>query len=245
MLSENQTLKNNDDLILEIEAALRLLDQLVEKRGIKGKIYSEKSFKKFLDLDVDTQKTITDGLCRYVAGLQKWDNLIQDNEELNRNEEIDCLKFALEEFDLKLSDDDTSFIDEGDIVEVYDEKGIQLYRNFQLLRINPYDLLTVISHDWKSLYDRAEWVTDSIANRIGEVMQSDSGKAAPFQIDAHTMKAVSHRDQVLVTINLKYIKPVYSKKTGKKCGFIATQFNSPILLEGESVNQVTMFRKLN
>ncbi len=205
-------------------------------------LYTEESFCMFQFLPVEKQAEIIKNLINYFNVLDESKLSKSITSKMSKNDEIECVQDALNQFNMSVWDDDLNFISEGDIVEIYNNKNIQVYRNFQLLKVNPYDLLTVLTHDWQALYDRATKITVKIGHKITEVMTSELTSAVPFSIPEHSMKAISKEDQVVVSIRLKYIKPVFNINKTKKIGFIATQLNSPVILEGGNVDSVSMLK---
>jgi len=102
--------------------------------------------------------------------------------------------------------------------------------------------LTILTHEWTSLYERASTVTDAILRKVEEVMNSNTISATPFQIPEHLMKTLSDTNPVIVNIRLKYVKPVFNQMTGQKRGFIVTQHASPVVLSGDDTFAVNMLR---
>lgn len=158
-----------------------------------------------------------------------------DDEPLSKEDEIECLERALSEFGFCFPDGDFSFLESGDIVEAYSLDHIQFYRNFELLKINPFDITTVLTYRWDELYERPKVINRKIHEKISLVLDSDSCEHVPFNIPTHHLKACNEetKDYLVAEINLKFIKPVFLKKDlSKKVGFVCTQEATSIILSG-------------
>lgn len=142
--------------------------------------------------------------------------------------EVSCLQASLNGLGLKTGDDDFSFIDSGDIVEVYGIDGKQQYRNFEFIKLCPYDLLMVHTHEWYVLYERAPETNLQINQYIKYVIGSDCTKSIPFDIPKHLLLVPKSEEEAAFSVNLKWIKPLFNLKTEIKTGFVATLLVEPI-----------------
>ena len=230
-----KTLTELDYEILNAIYDLEKVSQSISSIVVK----TEKSLNFLFSLDQDRKKTVLEGLRNYIKVLSfKSFFPSTEDETLEIGDEIECVTWALNEYGFCTFDDDYSFIDSGDIIEAYVATGIQIYRNYELLKVNIFDILTLLSHEWPNLYQRSSLVNDQIQECIQQVMISDSTSAVPFNVPRHQLKAINgdSSEEIVAEINLKFIKPLYSKKTFKKVGFIATQKNSPIIFSGKEAS---------
>ena len=236
----------NKDQITDtrIEIGLGRLQSIFADKGIEVLTHLPSSLKAFQLMPTQRQQIVQKNIENYSRIIAAAKFELEEDDLISKDDEVECLQHAFEEYDFKFKDDDFDFIDEGDIVELYSAENIQLYRNLQFLKVSPYDLLTTLTNEWTTLYERPNEVTKAIMDRVGEVMTSNLTAAAPFGVGPHLMKAVSKQDQVIVSISLKYIKPVFSTYNNNKVGFVVTQQNSPVILAGEETDRVSMLRKV-
>lgn len=239
-------LKESDEASLDL-AMLNILDQLqfcLSKKGSRIGVYSPHSINKLLQMEYSELENLKKHLSCFLNIVERFDFNLQEDEFLSQSDEVECLKHAFDEYGLCFGDEEFGFISQGDIVELYNLENIQIYRNLEFLKVAPYDLATILSSKWTDLYERPSDITQAIATRVGEILSSNVIKASPFNVPIHPMKAVSNAEQVVVEINLKFIKPVFDRVTKEKRGFVATQMGSPILLSGDETLKLAMIGKV-
>ena len=162
--SSSNSSENLEDLLFRINR----LEKMALQKGIKVKTYSPQSLEIFSSLAVAKKRKIIDGLENYMTILSCLKPTLSDEGlgHLTQKEELECLGMALEEFGMETDDNNFDFISAGDIVEVYNFENIQLYRNLELLKINVYDLITVLLVSWEELYERPSIITKKIASKV-------------------------------------------------------------------------------
>jgi len=228
-------------------AMINILDRLqfcLLEKGSRIGVYSAHSINKLLQMEYSQLEDVKKHLSCFLKIVERFDFKLQEDEFLSQSDEVECLKHAFNEYGLCFGDDDFDFISQGDIVELYNLENIQIYRNLEFLKVAPYDLATILSSKWTDLYERPSDITQAIANRVVEILNSKIIEASPFNVPIHPMKAMSNAEQVVVEISLKFIKPVFDKDTKEKRGFIATQMGSPILLSGDETLKLAMIGKV-
>lgn len=224
----------------EILTALDELDLTAKKLGHPIIPYCPNSLAGIRELNSSMQAEILDTVTTYNNILKSQIKNHNPNEQMTLAEEIECLDFALNNFDLRTADNDYSFIGPGDIIEVYDAtKNTQIYRNLALLEISIYDFLTLLSCEWFVLHERPKLITEQIFAKIQSVMTSDQVGAVPFNIVKHILKAKSDEEVNVANVELKYIKPLFDLNTGNKTAFIATQKGGLSVVRGEDTQKIT------
>lgn len=76
---------------------------------------------------------------------------------------------AVQHLGLKLQDDFMDLIDEGDVLEIYDLKNRQIYRNLEFFTYCPYSLEQVIGVDWTKASKREMKLSFSAFKLIAEM----------------------------------------------------------------------------
>ena len=234
----------NASSFVQLEKTLELLNELSDIGKIKNvifKTHSEKSLRDFINLEEKKRVQIYLHLNDYLNSLRSVETFKNQDDELTREDELECLEHALNTFKLKSLGEDTNFIEENDIIEIYNNQGIQIWRNFELLKLSPYDLLTLLMYEWYVLYERSKIINQKIMDRIQYLISLNNSSATPMQIEKHTMKAKSAEEELVVSINLKYFKPLFSKINGERMGFLVTTKSSPFVLRGEDSEKVKFF----
>ncbi len=223
----------------EIVSNLDLLKEIASQKLIKINTYTDSSLNDFEQKDDEKKIDILNTVKNYISILES-SKINAQTCELSYSEEIDCLDYALNCFGLKLGDKDYSFIEKNDIIELYSFENKQLYRNLEFLKVCPFDFLTTICHEWFVLFERPAQITEAIMARVAHVMGKNSSAHFPMDIPKHTLIASGHADKILTEVELKYIKPVYDKKTNIKAGFIVTNENIPLLARDQNLNVKTL-----
>ncbi|WP_409477603.1 hypothetical protein [Pseudobdellovibrio sp. HCB154] len=97
------------------------------------------------------------------AYFEQWSNWIDPGPSREPIEDIElkCLKKALHHYGLKASDDFLRTIAKDQIVEVYGDEMIQLYRSLSFFQITGYSLLDIIVHEFYHLWERSTKAIES------------------------------------------------------------------------------------
>ncbi len=132
----------------------------------------------------------------------------------------------LDKYSLRVPFAPEEFIADGDIVEVYTEDFVQLYRNNNFFKYCSYDLKTLLQHPFDVLFRRDEEVTRKIAERALECLNHGKG-IEPVGIEPHLMQEHFARNNRVFRIEHKYCSPVFSKVTGQVMGFFCSQRATP------------------
>lgn len=156
----------NDPLNLKLLETLTRFSNLLKTYNFDVKVYSEKSLKKLNEMPEKRKAEI----CEYY---QNWINWIEseDSQEIEEIEKV-CLKKALDLFELEVSDDFLKTLQKGQIVEVYGEDMIQLYRSLNFFKITSYSLLDITVFEWYLLWNRPSKAIQETLNDLNEVITS-------------------------------------------------------------------------
>ena len=141
---------------------------------------------------------------------------------INLSQEVRLLKLALEKFGLKIKD--PGFIerlDEGDIIEVYNSEGIQLYRSWSFFKICSYSLVDLLVYDWNTLYERPVSIVNSLMELAPKLFQPET-MTVPYGLpDYILIERYRERNRAL-NVKMKLASPLIDKKTGATVAFLST-----------------------
>ena len=165
---------------------------------------------------------------------------VSQSQDLSVTEEVNCLKESFEVLGIEFSGSDEygEMIEPGDIIEIYNHENIQVYRNFQFLKICPYDLLTILAYEWPQLYERAHSVTENLIQTAQSVMEADSEEVRKFDVPSHTLRPILINNAPIYSIEMKYIKQLRNVESGERFGFIVTQSMSSVVAEDAASRKV-------
>lgn len=229
----------------EVLAVCEVLDRLRSiglRKGMDIKVYSDRSLKNYLNLTSDQQISIIDNLELYVSMLEETPSMEKETDFFSVEDDIDTLKFALDNFKFRITDDDYSFIEEGDLIEIYNIDNIQIWRNLALLEINVFDLLTVLTEQWFDLYERSEEVTKVIIEKATRVLLDEKiTTRVPCDVPTHALKAKSDVEEATVIVRFKWFVPLFHQVTGRKVAFLLCQRNDSEVFTGVTSQKIQCF----
>lgn len=209
--------------MLALNRALDQLNRALKAHGLPQNDPTPEAVLRYQQKQANERADILNGITVYTDILINSIYRQQMNPELPLQEmEFLRMRQAAEEFHLRILDDNLhNYIEEDDVVEIYDSQDRQIYRNLRYCQLCSYSLLDVAVHNWQELYDRPKLVIERIVARATEIIVTNS-LTRPFQIPRHILREKLIYSQTLRTflINLKYVSPIMDLKTGKRVGFI-------------------------
>lgn len=129
-------------------------------------------------------------------------------------------QIALDSLGLLAPKDFLSYVRRGDVVEIYNQDHIQVFRSFNFFRLCNYNLDDVLLNKWYVLYDRNPLITQAIIDEI-ERNLSGPGCITKFSLPAHVMtEKFSHPQGVFLT-KFKYVASAFCGPE-RRDGFITT-----------------------
>lgn len=142
--------------------------------------------------------------------------------QIQFNPEARELENFLKERDLYLPFDSADYIDPGDLVEVYSEDCVQIYRNSNLEKICSYDRQTLETQPFNVLFRREDKITEKL---VARALQCISGQKSieKINVEPHHMQENYAANSKVFYIEEKWCSPVFSIKTNNVMGFFATQ----------------------
>ncbi len=220
-----------------LENLLIDITQLLTNKSIVVRPFSSESLKQYSSLLPTQKDLITQQLKNYYSLLQQITKLNSENpNSISIQEEISHVKLALKHFNLKCINDDYSFIQKGDLIEIYSLDMIQLYRNIEFFRQCSYDLLTLVTFEWPVLYERSKLITNNIVTRARQIMTT-AHKAEPYLIPVHTLKERYVDAKNIFSVNLKSMVPLIDITTNERKGGLHS-IQSTLILDKDDNTQL-------
>jgi PAS domain-containing protein len=219
---QKQVLKANplQSAKFELDQQLQLLKVHLQAHQQAHVEPTDYSLEKFLELPLDKQQEI-------VAMLARYNSLLKiENEEMSlpgTNIEVSRLTRAVREFLMQIVDDSIlSLIEDGDVVEVYDSQGRQIYRNLMFCKLSSYSLLDVAVNTWQELYERPMSSMQGIYEKVVEQMTT-AVMTRPYEVESHILKEkfIYAKSQKVFLMNMKYISPLCDVQSGQRVGVIS------------------------
>ncbi|MBL7687464.1 MAG: hypothetical protein JNJ49_05475 [Bdellovibrionaceae bacterium] len=108
-----------------------------------------------------------------------------------------------------------------DVIEVYDSRGTQMWRNFNYMKICSYTLEELLCHDWPTLYIRDEKLTDQLVKLMVDTVTSGLRGANFIDVDYHLVEERFSTDRFRLNVRHDYICALL-RKGGQCDGFLIT-----------------------
>ncbi len=136
------------------------------------------------------------------------------------DDSVRLARAALSTLRLLVSDEIYRLIRRSDIVEIYNQDHIQVFRSFNFFRICNYNLDDVLLNKWYVLYERSPVITQTIMEQV-EGHQKGTRCISDFEVPVHPMKEKYAEPQGVFLTKFKYLATVYSGPE-QRAGFLTT-----------------------
>lgn len=224
----------------DAESVLNKLSfQIGRKIGNEIAPFSTQAVERFCDIESSRQQQILGTVSRLSDLLSNTETepATENGEHPEKAEILMALKF----FGMELRDDIWKHISPDEIIEIYDDSDIQIFRSLNFFKISSYSLLDLLTHEWFHLWERPKSVLDQMMNLMGR-LHSSIDTVEQAGIPTHILKeiledkenGISSRKSVQIDFNVAC--PLY-KIGGGRSGYIVT-CKAKVLDQGESVDKV-------
>jgi hypothetical protein len=237
MGSESAILLNNEsfnrsksilkfaDFEVEVLSKVLKLSEIVKNQGFQCEAYSTKSLEIFKNLE-DSRKiqvrNYVENSLMVAQTASTWEPDLPREKDSNRA----TIEQALKLYGLEIRDDLWSVVDRDDIIEIYNQDQIQIFRTFNFFKITGYSLLDLLTIEWFLLWKRPSLVVaelTSLAKRVGDGLMSGlehTGVSPHIVVEDYTSEADSKPRSAKAIF--KYTCPVYKEGLPIRAGFIIT-----------------------
>ncbi len=158
---------------------------------------------------------------------------------------------ALQFFDLKLRDDFWATVQPHDILEIYNEDGIQVFRTFNFFETSGYSLTDLLINEWYNLWERPKFVLQRIFEYSNGIMSGEMTGVVKMDISKHIVKEIySATDELAgftprsTLVEFGHICPLYNPKNNfdsKVTGIIVSSTAQTHTMGSEDTRKVILF----
>lgn len=142
--------------------------------------------------------------------------------QFTREKEIPYLMTALRKAGLRLGDSSIlGFIEDDDLIEIFDSQGVQLYRSWSCYKYCVYSLAELLIYDWDTLYIRPSWVAKKLYEMVPLVFQGGVG-TIPFNFPEYAMTERLMKNDRVLMFQMKYVSPLLCEDTRRTLACICT-----------------------
>ncbi len=212
---------------------------LLEKFDYSVRVFSDSALQKLSEVSIEKKQQIA-------ADFESWAQWIEPLDPRSYDNELTLLKRALDKHGFEADERFLKTLEKDQIIELYNENMIQLYRSFNFFKITGYSLLDISVFEWYILWDRPQKILESIGEEINESLQVYT-PIKKFKTGRHLVREVFNttksgsfvpRASLLTPVNLGSLKPTRPTKFNKnnKHGFICTSTGELIAIGKETEN---------
>ena len=211
MLSTNEGQLNleGSKVYESFSETVHAIDQLHDWKNEDIEIISKKSQdiqKKFLSLPPPIQLRLHSDLLSYYQCCVKC-----LSEEKSLLDAASHIWFFFNLLKLRPPSDLFSTLESGDLVEVYDNTGLQVFRSFKLLSFTSYSLEDILVYRWDELFERDESITQQLISQAQTVLSSgDFSTQWNCVPDIHLVKEINSEEKRCFALRFKRIAPLKS-----------------------------------
>ncbi|MFL5814654.1 MAG: hypothetical protein ACJ763_13850 [Bdellovibrionia bacterium] len=219
-----------------VEAATRFAI-LLNRMGYPAQAYSESALQKVTVTPAPQKELIA-------SHLESWSEWIEPlDPSKSYDNEISLLLRALAKHGFDLDEEFFKTIEKDQIIELYDEDMIQLYRSFNFYKITGYSILDISLYEWYVLWDRPRQSLESIGAELQEALKTYI-PVKPFQTKTHLVREIFNaaksenfkpRAALLTPVRLGTLMPKPFSTNNKK-GFICTSTGEMIAIGKDAQN---------
>lgn len=124
-------------------------------------------------------------------------------------------------------------LEDDDKIEIYDLNGVQIWRNFNVMRICSYTLEEIYSFSWEERYDRSPLDTKIAVEAVQHVLTNTDGKVYHANIKNHEVIERFSSKRYILDASHEYLSPLYGK-AGSVSGFVVV---SKVKIKGQKKQQ--------
>lgn len=100
-------------------------------------------------------------------------------------------------------------IDEDDIIEVFNDKGVQIYRSWSFFKFCSYSVVDLVSSDWNTLFARPSWIVEQLMKLVPAVF-APGAVTMPYNVDEYLVRERISEKRNTLLFKMKYVSPLIS-----------------------------------
>ena len=122
------------------------------------------------------------------------------------------LWYAIRKLNLLPGHDLFELLEDSDVVEIYNNQGVQVFRNHRFFDISSYDFPEIFVYPWHELYGREAHITDEIMKYAISVFSGECQKTIDMShVPRHRLTENFSPEGFVMTMDERYFSPLKSK----------------------------------
>jgi len=212
-------LENEDHNIIEFTSLAKQTVQFAKLADCKLAAFSGPNLPFFSKLGILEQRN---AITRLQIYNQICSDVLADGKSLKDSKALTW--YALKKFNFVFSSDLFQYIQDDNIIEVYDRDNVQIFRNFHFFDVSSYTLEDLICRPWTDLFLRAnEEQTRTLVNACLKFFTKEVTTVTPMShVGSNRIVESDSPFSFEVDAVIDYIAPLYDKSR-YPCGFIAIE----------------------
>lgn len=219
---QSQALSHNPEVYSLSEAIYNLAQKVskeIQRRGFSIKMPGSSSLPRMYEM---TQSQLT----KVYAELIFIEGIFSDPEIEDAND-VEVTKGVLQKLRMKVDDEFWSHVQGDDVIELYRDDGVQIYRSFNMFNTTGYSILDLNLYSWDELWLRSSFSTAKINAVVNKVLRGNCARY-DFDLQEDFVKEVLNSSLTepfvprSLKVKLAQIAPCKDTMTGAIGGFIVT-----------------------
>lgn len=168
--------------------------------------HNEKGLLNFKSLDFEKQTFITAHLTAYLQQIYQ-----AAFEKITlRGDNRQHVWWSLKNLRLVPPSDLLDKISSDDIIEIYNNEGIQVFRSFELFQHISYSLSEIFTFTWMELFERDEFVFKRVFDAVDKVLAGEVTGVVKQQLPPHVLKEKFSNEKKWIEIQQGVLCPLQS-----------------------------------
>lgn len=192
---------------LRMRELLEAFCALAHKEGYSFQPYDpERPLEKFRQLAPEIQRATLNAFSNYYqACLQA----LEEGGDLG-DSDFKIFWNILKRLKLRPSSDLFDLLSNQDVIEVYTDSFLQIYRNLRFLELCSYPLDHVFSYQWPELFERNQQLNLELYGLTAEVLAGRRKRSIPVGQESHLVKEVFSSENRTFWVEHNFISPLHS-----------------------------------
>lgn len=219
---------DTENIEVKFRGMLKEFCEFATKFGYHIEPYRAATWVKFRTLPITSQKDTFEKFCTYYNLC-----MMAGQSGISFSDDASLAWWALKEFGFRPCSDFFNKLEKDDAIEIYNQEGTQIYRNWSFFRFSGYSMGDLFIYHWNELYSRDQEVVDSLFSHAAKVLSPESRSTFECSTKRHVMVETISPTQNICDVHFKYISPLFDK-SDNTVAFVITSSTKKI---GQKVDQ--------
>jgi hypothetical protein len=172
----------------------------MKNAGIQCVAYGDPALKVLNALTPERQRAVLSHFMIYYKILASAE---LDQVELNDN--LMLTWWALKELRMKPGSRAFNHLDKTDVIEIYDNQGVQIYRTLNFYRLTTYSMEEMLCIPWYELFQRDERVTAQLMGWMDKIFKREIDFIVNPEVEDHVVREIRNLDFEPRLVRCKFI----------------------------------------